>query len=107
MVIEKTTAVIFQEILTNATTGNKLYFFIGGFNLACLEFYRSSEIRQFFNNKFEKRAIPSINRDTRMTTSSATLIDNIFANCVFDISLSKKGILHFRTTSQYLQGLKF
>ena len=40
---------------------------------------------------FEKGAIPVINRPTRVTTSSATLIDNIFTNCVFDTSL-KNGI---------------
>ena len=41
---------------------------------------------------FEKRAIPLINRPTRVTTSSATLIHNIFTNCVFDTSL-KNGII--------------
>ena len=41
---------------------------------------------------FKKRATPSINRCTRVTTSSATLIDNIFINCVFDASL-KNGII--------------
>ena len=41
---------------------------------------------------FEKGAIPLINRPTRVTTSSATLIDNIFTNCVFDTSL-KNGII--------------
>ena len=40
----------------------------------------------------EKGAIPLINRPTRVTTSSAMLIDNIFTNCVFDTSL-KKGII--------------
>ena len=81
-----------QKILTNATKENKLYFVTGDFNLNCLEFHQSSEIRQFFNNMFEKGAIPLINRPTRVTTSSATLIDNIFTNCVFDTSL-KNGII--------------
>ena len=66
--------------------------FIRDFKLNCLEFHQSSEIRQFFNNMFEKGVIPLINRPTRVTTSSATLIDNIFTNCVFDTSL-KKGII--------------
>ena len=81
-----------QKILTNATKENKLYFVTGDFNLNCLEFHQSSEIRQFFNNMFEKGAIPLINRPTRVTTSSATLIDNIFTNCVFGTSL-KNGII--------------
>ena len=81
-----------QKILTNATKENKLYFVTGDFNLNCLEFHQSSEIRQFFNNMLKKGAFPLINRPTRVTTSSATLIDNIFTNCVFDTSL-KNGII--------------
>ena len=71
---------------------NKLYVVTGDFNLNCIEFNQSSEIRQFFNNMFEKGAIILINRPTRVTTSSATFIDNIIANCVFDTSL-KNGII--------------
>ena len=41
---------------------------------------------------FEKGAIPLINRPTRVTTSSAMLIDNIFMNWVLDTSL-KNGII--------------
>ena len=84
--------IILQKVLTNATMENKLYFVTGDFNLNCLEFHQSSDIRQFFNSIFKKGAIPLINRPTRVTTSSATLIDNIFTNCVFDTSL-KKGII--------------
>ena len=76
-----------QKVLTNATKENKFYFFTGDFNLNCLELRQSSEIRQFFNNMFQKGAIHLINRPTRVTTSSVTLIDNIFTICVFDTSL--------------------
>ena len=55
-----------QKILTNATKENKLYFVTGDFNLNCLEFNQSSEIRQFSNNMFEKGAIPLINRPTEL-----------------------------------------
>ena len=81
-----------QKILTNATKENKFYFVTGNFNLNCLESHQSPEIRQFFNNMLEKGGAPWINRPTRVTTSSATLIDNIFTNCVFDTSL-KNGII--------------
>ena len=78
-----------QEILTNATMENKPHFVTGGSNLNCLEFHQRSEIRQFLKNMFEKGAIPLINRPTRETTSNATLIGNIFTNCVL-IHLPKK-----------------
>ena len=90
-----------QKILTNATMENKIYFVTGDFNLNCLEFHQSSEIRQFLNNMFEKGAIPLINRPTRVTTSSATLIDNIFTNCVFDTSL-KKGIIKTSISDHFI-----
>ena len=89
-----------QKILSNATMENKLYFVTGDFNLNCLEFHQSSEIRQFLNNMFEKGAIPLINTPTRVTTSSAALIDNIFTNCVFDTSL-KKGIIKTSTSDHF------
>ena len=81
-----------QKILTNATMENKLYFVTGGFSLNCLEFHQGSEIRQFFNNMFEKRTIPFINRPTRVATSSAKLIGNILTDCVFDTSLKNRTI---------------
>ena len=81
-----------QKTLTNATKENQLYFVTGDFNLNWLGFHQSSEIRKYLNNMFESGVIPLINRPTRVTTSSATLIDNIFTNCVFDTSL-KNGII--------------
>ena len=49
---------------------------------------------------FERGAIPLINIPTRVTTSSATLIDNIFTNCVFTTSL-KKGIVKTSISDQF------
>ena len=38
----------------------------------------------------EKGAIPLINRPTRVLTASATLLNNIFTNCVFDIPVKNE-----------------
>ena len=91
MVTGKTTTIIWRNS-KYFTMENKLYFVTGDFNLNCLEFHQSPEIKQFFNNMFKKGAIPLINRPTRVTTSNSTLIDNTFTNFVFDTSL-KKGII--------------
>ena len=81
----------FQKLLINASVENKLYFVIRDFKLNSLEFHQSfSEIRQFFKNMFEKGAILLINRATKVTTSSARLIDNTFKNCIIDTSLKKE-----------------
>ena len=90
-----------QKILTNVTMENKLYFVTGDFNLNCSEFHQSSEIRQFFNNMFEKGAISLINRPTRVITSSPTFIGNIFTNCVFDTSF-KKGIIKTSISDHFM-----
>ena len=57
----------------------------------------------------KKGAISLNNRLTKVTTSSATLIDNIFTNCVFNISLKKRIIKTSipETTLQYLQESTF
>ena len=68
---------------------NKLHFVKGDFNLNCLEFHKSSEIRQFFNNMFKKGGIPFIDKTTRVT-NVVRHTDNIFTNCVFDTSLKKE-----------------
>ena len=56
---------------------------------------------------FGKGAIPLINRPTRVTTSSATLMDNIFTNCVIDTFLkngkSKTSISNEKTRNQKIK----
>ena len=83
-----------QETLNNAKKESKIYLVTGDFNLTCIQFYQSSELGQFFSNMFKKGDSPLINRPTRVTTCTSTLIDNIFINCVFDTSL-QKGIIKF------------
>ena len=81
-----------KNIFQHATFENKIFYIIGDFNLNCLNFEESAEIRQFYNGIFEHGAIPLITRPTRVTKTSATLIDNILTNCLFEIS-SIKGII--------------
>ena len=79
----------------NFQSGNsekKNYFLLGDFNLNCLNYHSNSEVKEFYDDVFQYGAIPLINRPTRVTTSSATLIDNILTNTFFDNSL-KKGII--------------
>ena len=88
------------NIFQHATSENKLFFILGDFNLNCLDFGESSEIKNFYNGIFEHGAIPLITRPTRVTNTTATLIDNILTNCVFDISL-KKGIIKTSITDHF------
>ena len=58
----------------------------------CLNYELNAEVKDFYNNTFQHGAIPLINKPTRVTASTATLIDNILTNSFFEASL-KKGII--------------
>ena len=70
----------------------KEFYCIADFNLNCLVYHENDKIRDFYNNIFEKGVIPIINRPTRVTDHSATLIDNIIKTEFLNESL-KKGII--------------
>ena len=65
---------------------------IGDFNMNCLKYHENAKTKYFYNNIFEKGAIPIINRPTRISEHSASLIDNILTTDIFNSSL-KKGII--------------
>ena len=48
------------------------------------------QVQDFYNELFQHGIIPLINKPTRVTKNSATLIDNILTNSLFDISLKKR-----------------
>ena len=73
---------------------------MGDFNINCLNYEENNSVRNFLNNLFQKGTIPLINKPTRVTVKSATLIDNIFTNCIFDNSL-KKGIIKNSTSDHF------
>ena len=70
----------------------KEFFVLGDFNVNCLNYEGDTTVRDFYNNAFQNGAIPLINKPTRVTPTTATLIDNIFTNSLFNTSL-KKGII--------------
>ena len=78
-------ASIFQGVQNE----KKKIFIIGDFNLNCLNNNEDSNIRHFYHNAFELGFIPLINKPTRVCKNSATIIDNILTNCVFDNTLKK------------------
>ena len=65
---------------------------IGDFNMNCLKYHENAKTKYFYDNIFEKDAIPIINRPTRIAEYSASLIDNILTAGIFNNSL-KKGII--------------
>lgn len=78
---------------------NKLCYICGDFNLDLLKYDTDSKINNFLTNFFDHNMFPLIDRPTRITSHSATLLDNIFTN-VFDNKI-KSGICVSDITDHY------
>ena len=75
---------------------NKYCYISGDFNFDILKHDTVSDIRNFLNNFYDHSMYPLIDRPTRITSHSATIVDNIFTNvmdnriksgvCVSDIT---------------------
>ncbi|XP_065645234.1 uncharacterized protein LOC136075726 [Hydra vulgaris] len=81
-----------QNIIQKVSLEKKKLFVLGDFNINALNYDNDIESQNFYNNLFRYGVIPLINKPTRITRNSATLIDNISTNFLFENSL-KKGII--------------
>ena len=72
----------FCNILSVISKNNKLCFVAGDYNLDLLRCNDHTSTQEFIENLFSYMFIPLINKPTRITAHSATLIDNIFTNKV-------------------------
>ena len=73
----------------------KISYIIGDFNMNCLKYHKNTKTRQFYNNIFEKGAIPIINCPTQISEHSAGLIDNILTTDIFSNSLRRGFFLQY------------
>ena len=70
----------FDDILSLLNSQKKLCYIAGNFNIDILKHESHSLTADFINCIFSQSFFPLINRPTRITCQSATLIDNIFTN---------------------------
>ena len=70
----------FNDILTIITTDNKHCYVMGDFNLDLLQYNHHVPTQEFIDSLFSHAFFPLISNPTRLTSYSATLIDNIFTN---------------------------
>jgi hypothetical protein len=70
------------SILEYASGMNKLAIIAGDFNRNLLNSDSHPPTREFVNNLLSCNFLPTIHNPTRISDKSATLIDNIFVNCV-------------------------
>lgn len=69
-----------DRLLTNITQNDKLVYLIGDFNINLLNEDIRGQTSDFINILTSYLLYPSITKPTRITSKSATLIDNIFTN---------------------------
>ena len=70
----------FNDILTIITKDNKHCYVMGDFNLDLLQYNHHVPTQEFIDSLFSHAFFPLISNPTRLTSYSATLIDNIFTN---------------------------
>ena len=72
----------FRKILSENSNANKTRFLAGDFNINVLD-YENMRIMRIMR-MFEFSMIPTINKPTRVTSYTATAIDNIITNSILD-----------------------
>jgi exonuclease III len=71
---------ILSDTLTKISNENKSCLHTGDYNINLLNAETHLPTSQFVENNFTNSFLPNINRPTRITSSTASLIDNIFTN---------------------------
>ena len=70
----------FDEVLDKITKVNKLCYIMGDFNVNIMNYQTNNLTGQFLDSMYSNLLSPLINRPTRITSHTATLIDNIITN---------------------------
>ena len=73
-----------NKIIEKSVSEKKISYIIGNFNMNCLKYHVNAKTKYFYDNVFEKRAIPILNRPTRISEHSGSLIDNILTTDIFN-----------------------
>ena len=89
-----------ENIYNISSNEKKLLFILGDFNINCLNYNSDNIVNEFYNGAFSHGIIPLINRPTRVTTKSCTLIDNILTNCLYERKFVK-GIIKSDLTDHF------
>ena len=72
-----------KTILHKIDKENKTCILMDDFNIDILKYGSNDYANRFLNQMYSSQFYPVINRPTRITTNSATIIDNIFINNIF------------------------
>ena len=93
----------FNELMSKISQENKMCYIMGDFNLDLMNHQSSSQTGEFLDSIYSNMFHPLISRPTRITSYTATLIDNIFTDNFHNLTTS--GLL-FNDLSDHLQIIK-
>ena len=71
---------LFEQTMDKISSENKDIYLLGDFNINLLKIDEDNKIDEFYNVICSNFLVPHIIHPTRITSDSATLIDNIFSN---------------------------
>ena len=98
--------IIFNEhvgsVLELLKTENKLCYSLGDYNINLLNYDSHNETRNFVDLLFSYSLIPLINRPTRITKSTATLINDVFTDNFVNMESSVQAIMVTDITDHFL-----
>ena len=81
-----------NNIMNDVRMENKICYLLGDYNINILNYASHVHTAQFVDMMSSSGFLPLITRPTRVTATSATLIDNIFTNYLEDIGHSIQGL---------------
>ena len=88
------------DLLSHLRSKNKLVYLLGDFNVNILHADKHETTSEFIEMMFSNMFVPLINKPTRISKTSATIIDNIFTNSK-DLKDSFSGILYTDITDHF------
>ena len=92
---------ILQDILLKIKQENKYPYFLGDYNINLLNIDKHAPSHEFTETMFAHGTIPAINKPTRVTNHSATLIDNIFCQIPSNTNQTMSGIFYSDITDHF------
>ena len=75
-------------LLASISQENKICYVVGDWNLDVIKHHCHESIGEFLEIMYSRMFFPFITRPTRLTSNTATLIDNIFTNNLNNFSVS-------------------
>ena len=90
-----------EGILEKVKAEKKLLYLLGDYNINLLHADKHAASQDFLDLVYSHSLLPNITKPTRVTKTSATLIDNIFSNDIMSSNNLFTGILYSDITDHY------